>query len=82
MSSSASTALSCHSYVVSKTAQGIGARSFLILLPENICMLAIFGNELCATPEFGPGLHIEPRSPCGTQYIRKILVVDDPIIYM
>jgi hypothetical protein len=33
------------------TAQGIGARSFLMLLPENMSMLDMFGNEVCANPE-------------------------------
>jgi hypothetical protein len=33
------------------TAQGIEARSFLMLLPENTSMLAIFGSELCVAPE-------------------------------
>jgi hypothetical protein len=33
------------------TAQGIRARAFLMRLPEHMSMLAIFGNELCVTPE-------------------------------
>jgi hypothetical protein len=52
MSSSACTALSCHSYIASKTPQGIGARSFFMLLPEHMSMLAFFGDELCLTPEY------------------------------
>jgi hypothetical protein len=32
------------------TAQGIGARSFLMLLPENMSMLYVFGHELCVNP--------------------------------
>jgi hypothetical protein len=51
MSSSACPAPSCHSYVACMPAQGIGSLSFLMLLPENMSMLAIFGNELCVTSE-------------------------------
>jgi hypothetical protein len=60
VSSSACTALSCHCYVASMIAQGIGARFFLLLLPENTSMLAIFGSELCVAPE---GDVQNPREP-------------------
>jgi hypothetical protein len=52
MSSSACTALSCQRNIASKTPQGIGARSFFMLLPEHMSMLAFFGNELCLTPAY------------------------------